>query len=429
MNILMLTSSFPRYEGDYCGPWILEYCRELVRQGHDVTVIAPAVSNVSNAALSSVNLTVRRFDYWPIQKQQKLAHPPGIIPQLKSNRLRYALVIPLLFCFYRKAVHSMKNKSFDVIHSQWAIPAGYIGYLLAKRFCLPHVITSQGAEFFLSHDHVFSYFTRRVLCSASVLLPVSEQMRQRSVTYGSDPSRTMVVPNAVNTEIFSPSRHSTFREQHGITRFTHIVLTVRRLVPEKRVQDVILAIHHLPREFEVCLIIGGDGPEHDSLVKMVAELGMENRVLFIGFIDNSDLPFIYAAADSYVLSSEQEGLSLSMLEAMSSGLVVISTESTGGTETITKSVDGFLYSVGDYLILSSLLKHVLTLSDSARSMIGKNAREKVVARYSVVKMVKTWNQIYEGLVFRKSRGLNSDREIEISTLLSGSTDSKSGYEN
>ena len=344
MNILMLTSSFPRYKGDYCGPWILEYCSELIRQGHSVTVLAPAVSGVLNDALSDGNLTVKRFRYWPIQKYQKLAHPPGIIPQLKSNVFRYGLVPSLLYCFYRSAVHALKRETFDVIHSQWAIPAGYIGYLLAKRFCLPHVITSQGAEFFLPRTHPFSFFTHRALSSASALLPVSDQMKQRAIGYGSVSSRTMVVPNAVNTEIFSPCRPNTFREDYGIKESSHIVLTVRRLVPEKRVQDVILAISQIPRELDTFLIIGGDGPEHDSLTKLVTEHGLEDRVIFIGFVDNSDLPSIYAAADSYVLSSEQEGLSLSMLEAMSSGLVVISTESTGGKEAIDQSIDGFLYS-------------------------------------------------------------------------------------
>ena len=424
MNILMLTSSFPRYEGDYCGPWILEYCREMIRQGHSVTVLAPAVSGVSNDALSNGNLTVKRFDYWPLKEYQKLAHPPGIIPQLKSNPFRYILIPSFIFCFYRAAACSLKSEKFDVVHSQWAIPAGYIGYLLAKSLCLPHVITSQGAEFFLSRRHVFSYFTRKALSGSNALLAVSEQMRQRSVNYGSDLSRTMVVPNAVNTEFFFPSHSNKFREQHGIKESTHIVLTVRRLVPEKRVKDVILAVMHMPKELDVRFVIGGDGPERDSLVKMVKDNGLEDQVTFIGFVDNSNLPFIYAAADSYVLSSEQEGLSLSMLEAMSSGLVVISTDSTGGKEAITQSINGFLYSVGDYMELTNILTCVLSLSRDERSAIGENARKKVIEKYSVVKMVNTWIRVYRGLIPVSALNSKRNRKSAILNLLLEHSNSK-----
>jgi len=414
MKILMLTSSFPRYEGDYCGPWILEYCRELVRQGHHVTVIAPAVPNVATNVLSSESLSVIRFSYWPIESHQKLAHPPGIIPQIKSNKFRYALVPSFLYCFYRCTKNALDGDKFDVIHSQWAIPAGYIGHILSKNYELPHVITSQGAEFFLPHKHIFSLFTRSALKNCNALLPVSAQMKERSVEYGSDPARTIVVPNAVNTDIFTPSRDSNFRHKHGIKDSTHIILTVRRLVPEKRVQDVILAIKELPQEYDICLVIGGDGPEYHSLNKMAEELDLKDRIKFIGFVDNSDLPSVYAASDSYVLSSEQEGLSLSMLEAMSSGLVVVSTECTGGIEAITQSVDGFLYSVGDYTGLSKILINIVKLSDDEKSSIGDNARAKVLKKYSVVSMVHNWVRIYKDVIGRVNPSLNSERKIQSS---------------
>ena len=94
MTVLVITSSFPRYDGDYFGPWILTYVREMVAQGCKVIVVAPQVGDAEKEVLSDENLIVKRFSYWWPKKTQRLVHPPGIMPQIKS----YPLVdIPIAF--------------------------------------------------------------------------------------------------------------------------------------------------------------------------------------------------------------------------------------------------------------------------------------------------------------------------------------------
>lgn len=393
----MLTSSFPRREGDYFGPWILEYARELVRQGHYVTVIAPASGKIELDYLSEDNLSIERFNYFYPYKRQQLISPPGIIPNLKKNIL-LAIQIPfMLYFFYRKACKIIKDKKIDIIHSQWAIPAGFIGALVSKKIKVPHLITSQGAEFFLSEKHPFSIFTRFTLKRCDYLLPVSHQMAKRALKYGANPQKIKVIPNTVNPNIFRPNIKSNFRKKHDIPEDARIILTVRRLVYEKRVEDVINAFFKF-NDNNTFLVIGGDGPEKVSLKRLCEKLGIENRVIFLGYVENKNLPTIYASSDIYVLSSQQEGLSLSLLESMSSGLMVISTAVTGGSEIIENRVNGFLYEVGDVEQLTEYFNDVKELSTVRISDIKEKARNTINERFSVEKMVHLWCSCYEELL-------------------------------
>ena len=390
----MMTSSFPRYEGDYFGPWILDYCRELVSQGDRVVVLAPAVTTHDLNLLSKEDLIVRRFNYWPLRKSQKLVHPPGTIPQLKSNPLRLFQVPFLLWSYYRSALKVCREYEVDIIHCQWVIPAGFIGALIKKKLKIPLVITSQGAELFLPSKHPFSRFTKWTIQNTDYLLPVSNQMAERASVFGANKKQVLVVPNAVDTIKFSPNLKENFRKTLGLPKKATVILTVRRLVKEKRVEDVIDAFSGISNGKDTYLVIAGDGPELDHLKERVERLNLLDKVIFCGYVDNSDLPEIYSECDIYILSSQQEGLSLSMLEAMSSSLIVVSTESTGGEELIIHEVNGYLYKVAEISKLELCLKNILDLSEKKKLEIGDLARETIKAKYSIPNMVQKWNKVY-----------------------------------
>lgn len=382
-TVLILTSSFPRYEGDYFGPWIIEYARELVRQNCRVIVLAPRVGIEPPSILSEGNLIIRRFNYWPIRKQQKLVHPPGMMPQIKSNPLRLFQIPMFLFAFYKEGIQLINEFNISIIHSQWVIPGGYVGALLKRKLNIPLVVTSQGAEFYLSKYHPFSWFTKWSIKRTDRLLPVSQHMSTRSISFGADTNRVQVVPNAVNTQIFRRVSSINFKEEYNIPLDVIVIMTIRRLVPEKRVQDLIEAVALLENK-NVYLVIGGDGQERVNLENLVRQKSLVDRTKFIGFIDNADLPPIYSAADIYVLSSEQEGLSLSLLEAMACGCAVITTEGTGGDEISNIET----YPVGD---VQSLALRIGTLIESKRRVV-------LPEKYSVKGMIGEWLKVYSQLI-------------------------------
>lgn len=402
MNVLKITSSFPRYEGDFFGPWILEYARELKRQGHSTFIVAPNTFDQDNPTVLSENqLSITRFNYSIPNSTQKLVYPPGIIPQLKENKFRFFQIPFLLWQYYQTGKKIIQKNKIDIIHSQWAIPGGFIGALLARKFGLPHVITSQGAEFFLPTNHPFSRFTKFTLKNCDYLFPVSRQMGERAKQFGVDPSKIEVIPNAVNPSIFSPDITSTFRKDHHIPEDATVIITIRRLVFEKRVEDVIEAFAKL-KASNTYLIIGGDGPDRSKLEQLCKDLDITDRVIFLGFVSNNELPPIYAASDIYVLSSQQEGLSLSLLESMSSGLITISTAATGGNEVIEHGKNGYLYKVADVEQLTSLLQTSISLSTDRQKLMSQQARQTVIQKFSVEVMVKQWIAVYDRLLLKST---------------------------
>jgi len=398
-TILMMTSSFPRYEGDYFGPWILDYCRELVRQGERVVILAPRVSDEDIDQLSSDQLIIKRFNYWWTHKAQRLVHPPGMIPQIKSNPYRFLQIPSLLWGYYRKARSIIKEYDISIIHCQWIIPAGFVGALLKLRYKLPLIVTSQGAELYLSKWHPFSYFTRWTIRQTDHLLPVSQQMAEKALTFGASHKQITVVPNTVNTRKFRPFDCTAFRQQLDIPEDATVILTVRRLVKEKRVQDVIEVFTSLARDHQnIYLVIGGDGPLKESLIQLSIKSGFSEKVKFLGYVNNYSLPEIYSAADIYVLSSEQEGLSLSLLEAIACGCIVISTRGTGAEGIIENGVTGYLYEAGNTAELRSRILEIEKLDRVDKDRLLSNISNIISKDYTNEKMVERWVNVYDQLV-------------------------------
>ncbi|KKL49483.1 hypothetical protein LCGC14_2315050, partial [marine sediment metagenome] len=135
------------------------------------------------------------------------------------------------------------------------------------------------------------------------------------------------------------------------------------------------------------LIIAGDGPEKENLIKLTKKLKITKKVIFLGFISHDKLNSLYNIGDVYVLTSEQEGLSLSLLEALATTVPVISTNIVGNPEVIIHKETGLLFEPGNVNQLVNNLKYVLENPDKAE-IIGKNARKYIVSNYSTHKIMK-----------------------------------------
>ena len=401
MNILILTSSFPRFKGDVWGPWILDYCQELSKQGENVFVLVPHTINTTKFSnFDSVN--VHRFSYW-LPNRQVLAKPPGIMTNLKKYKNAKFQIIPYLFFNLFNGITLVKKYQIDLIFCQWTIPSGFIGLLIKKITKKPVIVSAQGAEFYLPKNKIFSYFLRYVLRNIDLLIPVSHHMKKLASNYSKKIKCIKVLPNAVDTEKFKPITNKEFTFS-GIEPKYQKILTVRRLVQEKRVDLLIKSFHKLLNyNTNLQLIIAGDGPEKESLINLTKKLNILKKVLFLGFISHDKLNSLYNIADVYVLTSEQEGLSLSLLEALATTVPVISTNIVGNPEVIIHKETGLLFEPGNVDQLVINLKFVLDNPDKAK-IIGNSARKYIISNYSTPKIMrKLRNHFYHILKIKSKR--------------------------
>jgi glycosyltransferase involved in cell wall biosynthesis len=199
-----------------------------------------------------------------------------------------------------------------------------------------------------------------------------------------------VVHNGIDCVEFDPSRFRKaglqLRAEHGIPAAARVICCVAGFRPEKLHEVLIRSI----RDFEELsnedcfLLLAGSGPLQSDLESLARELGIENRVVFLGEV--SDVRLVLAASDCKVLASEAETFSMAMLEAMAMELPVIATRVGGSAEAITEGRTGFLITPGSATELVSKLAELFS-DEVQRIAMGRRARETVVEHFAHSRMI------------------------------------------
>lgn len=174
---------------------------------------------------------------------------------------------------------------------------------------------------------------------------------------------------------------------------THLVGYVGRLDRVKNISTLLNAINLLKDTIKIDLIIIGDGPERHHLESVSDRYQMLNTH-FLG--ERDDIEKILAGLDLYVQPSWYEGFSNTILEAMAAGLPVIASNTGGNSELVDEGCTGFLFDPSDPFLLSKKINDVLSLPDTGRSM-GNKAREFVMKKYTLQKMVSGYENLYRSL--------------------------------
>jgi glycosyltransferase involved in cell wall biosynthesis len=211
-------------------------------------------------------------------------------------------------------------------------------------------------------------------------------------------AKVEVVYNAVRLEPFEAGPDPELRAQLQLGRELPVVLTCARL-DEQKGHDVLLrAAAQLP---EVAFAFAGEGPERARLEALAAELGVADRVLFLGY--RTDIPRLLAACDVFALPSLYEGSSLAVLEAMAARRAVVSSAIGGTDELIESGVDGILVAPGEDGPLAAALGELIG-DEERRAELGRRARARVEADFTPAAMRRRVLSIYEQLLAGDGRG-------------------------
>jgi glycosyltransferase involved in cell wall biosynthesis len=173
---------------------------------------------------------------------------------------------------------------------------------------------------------------------------------------------------------------------------------VARLDPVKNHLGVFHAIDLLRRQgLDVAIGLAGDGPLRDELEKAARDLGIGDRVHFLGNVKQIDV--FYSALDVFVLNSHSEGMSNTVLEAMASGLPVVATAVGSNPELVVEGRTGLLVPPGDVASLADGLARLARLPGQRQAM-GAAGRRRAESQYSIDRMVRQYETLYERLAVR-----------------------------
>jgi sugar transferase (PEP-CTERM/EpsH1 system associated) len=223
-------------------------------------------------------------------------------------------------------------------------------------------------------------------------------------TVGISPRKVKVIYNGVDVKKFSPQEaKDQLRTKYGLNVEELIIGTVGRLDPVKDHLTLIRAFHQLISQFnQLRLLIVGCGPCHDELSQLSKELGLQDKITFLG--ERQEIPDLLNCMDIFVLPSLFEGISNTVLEAMSTGLAVIVTQVGGNPDLVENGVSGQLFPRQDIQELVRIVKDYIN-NPRKMSAHGYEARKRVQEKFSLDAMLHVYDGMYEGLLFQKDPGL------------------------
>jgi glycosyltransferase involved in cell wall biosynthesis len=230
------------------------------------------------------------------------------------------------------------------------------------------------------------------------LVAVSNTMYGEIVAQpGIAPRRVRAIRNAIPAEkFFTPGEREACRGELGLSPKTVAIGFACRLEKVKRI-DLLLYAHKqvLSEHPETCLVIVGEGSMLRDLQNLADQLGISNAVIWTGF--RTDMSRILAALDIYVVPSVNEGLSLSMLEAMAAGKPVVATDVGGTSEVIVDDVTGILISPGSSQVLATAMTDLLN-HPKKRARLSQKGQNLVVEEFNVQRMTNAYCELYMDLV-------------------------------
>jgi len=289
------------------------------------------------------------------------------------------------------------REGLELLHVHYAIPhatAGWIArdMLRASGGDVKLVTTLHGTDITLvGQDPSYWSITKFSIEKSDRLTAVSEWLRERTlVDFECDRCAIDVIPNFID-----PDRYDRELYHHGRAALAppdeKIVMHISNFRAVKRVPDIIDVFHRINAEVPSRLILVGDGPERPRAEDLAEELGIGDRVLFLGKFES--VAELLACADLFLLPSEQESFGLVALEAQASGVPVVGTSDTGLAEVVQHGVTGSLHAVGDVEGMAEA--SIELLRDSALwTRRSEAARARAVEHYAAERVIPRYEELY-----------------------------------
>ncbi len=336
-------------------------CAGLERNGHEVVVLAPDVRPRPSAA--------RTVHYLPSVEFKK--YPGYRVAVSPSDMLEF-----------------LRKERVDIIHSHGLASMAILSLAASRALKIPHLLTFHT----MAHEAMNHYsplpmrqefvnllvwgYLRNLLKRPEVVIAPSRPVKEELLANGARMKACEVVPTGVDCSRFSPERY----DRNFLTRFglggKRVMLHVGRLSKEKKLDIVLKAVAELaPSQPDIALLVIGTGPAEAYYRAEARRLGIENRVVFTGFLTDADLPVAYASCEALVIASTFETQGLVVLEALASGIPVAGIRFRAVPEFIEDGKNGCLFDLDN---CADAIRRCLAKRDSLVLNTVSSAR-----RYSI----------------------------------------------
>lgn len=309
----------------------------------------------------------------------------------------------------KKVRYFVKQHPIELIHTQEVISTAYLSDLSIPIVLTVHGPFSKEAKMLYPRSKNYVSYLQELekiaYKRADRIIAVDQGQKEILLEeYKVSESKIEVIRNAVNTNIFKP-RH--IKDNSSSKNSKRYILVPRRLVPKNGVAVAIKAFYFL-KDLDLELWIAGDGVERDYLAKLTYDLGLINKVKFLGEKSTEEMISLmnnatYIVIPSVPVSGVIEASSIAALEGMAMGKIVIASNIGGLKEIIDHKVTGYLFDVGDEKKLAEAIFE-LNRDYDLRKKIERNAREKIENEYSTDKWIIKVLKVYYDVINQEFQG-------------------------
>jgi glycosyltransferase involved in cell wall biosynthesis len=229
------------------------------------------------------------------------------------------------------------------------------------------------------------------------IVTVSQTMCNQISNYPGIGHKVTAIRNAISCDLFNvPEQRDSCRSELGLSPNALVIGYTGRIQKVKRIDLLLLAFASVLDQYpDARLILAGEGDLKPRLEMYATQLGISKAVIWAGF--RKDIPRLLAAMDIYVQPSINEGLSLSILEAMAAQKAVVATRVGGASEVIENEKTGMLVDPGSASNLAAAILYLFKHFE-IRSKLANTARELVLRDFNTSRMANEYQQLYENLI-------------------------------
>jgi glycosyltransferase involved in cell wall biosynthesis len=363
----MVTKEFPPISGGV-GYYVYNLSRRLLQRGHQVTVLTRGTTKATEKEVMN-GIRVFKVSFFPIYPLHYWIH--GVFvnalfeflePELDLVHLHTPLTPPI----------RTSLPIITTVHTPMKIDSRH--YEVLDIYSLAIKLQSMV---------VYPRIESELFSASRKMTTVSSAVARELKEYGLNPNKITVLGNGVDEKTFTPVQNNAEKENY--------ILYTGVLRARKGLFDLINCAEHVIKEHpDMKFLLSGRGPFLKKLEQEVQLRGLQEKVVFLGYIDRRKLIEIYQNATIHVVPSHYEGLPTVLLEAMACGLPIVATDIGGNNEVISSGVNGFLVPPKHPEEMAAVILRLL--KDAAlREKIGRAARKTIEENY-------TWDKITDRIV-------------------------------
>lgn len=301
-----------------------------------------------------------------------------------------------------KLVDVTRYENLDVLHVHYAIPHASAAYfakqiLKTHNIDIPFITTLHGTDITLVGKHPsFEPVITFSINESDAVTVVSDSLKRDTYQHFAITNNIEVIPNFVEHSHYGAelTEYDIARKKQLAPNGERIISHVSNFRKVKRIEDVVRVFEKIRKKMPAKLVLAGDGPERHKIEQLCTELGVCGDVELLGNVQSTSE--IYRISDLFILPSQTESFGLAALEALASGVPVISSNSGGLPEVNENGYSGFLSDVGD---VDDMAKNALTILADEESLAKyKGQAYEHSLKFSLKEILPKYEAIYERLI-------------------------------